>query len=76
MLLASKQNSGAQTKYTSKLLEKLQCTVTANKGVPPEREELQPELPQCQFLATNMWALMVLGSDCDNQQPIVEDFRK
>jgi len=29
------------------------------KGVPTEREELQPELPQCQLLATNIQALMV-----------------
>ena len=59
MLLTSKQHSGAQTKSRSKLLEKLQYAVTANKGVPPERGELQPELPQCQLLATNIQALMV-----------------
>ena len=59
MLLASKQHSGAQTKSRSKLLEKIKCTVTANKGVPPERKELQPQLPQCLLLATNIQELMV-----------------
>ena len=33
--------------------------MTANKGAPPKREELQPELPQRQLLATEIWALMV-----------------
>ena len=50
---------GAHTKSRFKLLAKLQCAVAAIKGVPPEREELQPELPQCQLLATEIWALMV-----------------
>ncbi|KNZ59436.1 hypothetical protein VP01_172g2 [Puccinia sorghi] len=44
-----------------KLLEKRQCAVTANKGVNPEREELQPELPQCRLLATDIQTLMVKG---------------
>ena len=43
--LSSKQHSVAQTKSKSKICAKLQCTVTAKKGVPPEREEIQLELP-------------------------------
>ncbi|KNZ57413.1 hypothetical protein VP01_2167g2 [Puccinia sorghi] len=57
--LASKRHSGAHTKYRSKLLEKRQCAVPAKKGVTPGREELQPELPQCWLLATDIQTLMV-----------------
>jgi len=46
VLLASKKNSGAETESRSKLLAKLQHTVIVNKGVPPEMEELQTELPK------------------------------
>ena len=66
MLLASKQHSGAQTKFRFKILAKPQCTVTANKGVPPEREELKPQLPQCWLLATNIQALMV--EECADEE--------
>ena len=74
VLLASKRHSGAQSKFRFKILAKLQCAVTVNKGVPPEREELQPELPQCRLLATNIWALTVLVDpilvDPSGNQPI------
>ena len=43
--LASKQHSGAQTEFKSKLCAKIQCAVTAKKGVPSERKEIQLEFP-------------------------------
>ncbi|KNZ53158.1 hypothetical protein VP01_3324g1 [Puccinia sorghi] len=56
----------SQTKSRSKLLEKHQCAVAANKRVPPEREELQPEIPQCWLLATDIQTLYVKAKNKGN----------